>query len=301
MQYITEIRSYHSEKRSAVTLGKFDGLHRGHQKLIDRIREYASADEETESVVCAFDMGKDSLLTGRERRNRLSDQVDTLVACPFTQELREMEAEEFIRQVLAETFHAAYIVVGTDFRFGHEKRGDVLMLEKYAEVYGYHLDVIEKERHEGQVISSTSVRKALSAGNVELADTLLGYPYQISGKVEHGNRLGRTLGFPTMNVAPAEGKILPQFGVYVCSMQVGGRWFSGIGNIGVKPTVAKEFRVLVEAFAFDFDEDAYGNEITVEFKAFVRPEQKFHSVEELKSQVDADICFGRRYFSAAPI
>ncbi len=296
MKYITEIRSYHSEKRSAVTLGKFDGLHRGHQKLIDKIKEYASEDKEIGSVVCAFDMGKDSLLTGMERRNRLSGQVDTLVACPFTKELREMEAEAFIRQVLAETFHAAYIVVGTDFQFGHKKCVDVLMLEKYAKVYGYHLDVIEKERHEGQVISSTSVREALSAGDVELADTLLGYPYHISGRVEHGKRLGRTLGFPTMNVAPAAGKILPRFGVYVCSLQVGGKWFSGIGNIGVKPTVAKESRVLVEAFAFDFDEDVYGSEITVEFKAFVRPEQKFCSVEELKSQVDADICFGRRYF-----
>ena len=296
MQYITEIHSYHSEKHSAVTLGKFDGLHRGHQKLIGKIRGYASEKEGIESVVCSFDMGKDSLLTAMERRDWLSSQVDTLVACPFTRELREMEAEEFIRQVLAETFHAAYIVVGTDFRFGHEKRGDVQMLEKYAETYGYHLDVIEKERHEGQVISSTSVRKALSEGNVKLADILLGYPYQISGKVEHGKQLGRTLGFPTMNVTPAAGKILPRFGVYACSIQMDGRWFYGIGNIGVKPTVAKESKVLVEAFAFDFDEDVYGNAVTVQFKAFVRPEQKFRSVEELKAQVDADICFGRGYF-----
>lgn len=296
MQYITEICSYRSEKHSAVTLGKFDGLHRGHQKLIDKIREYASEDQEIESVVCAFDMGKDSLLTAKERRERLLEQVDTLVACPFTKELREMEAEEFIQKVLIHTFHAANIVVGTDFQFGHEKRGDVQMLEKYAKVYGYHLDVIEKERYEGQVISSTSVREALSTGNVEMANTLLGYPYHISGRVEHGKQLGRTLGFPTMNVAPAAGKILPRFGVYACRLQVGNRWLSGIGNIGVKPTVAKESRVLVEVFAFDFDGDAYGNEITIDFKAFVRPEKKFQSVEELKLQVDADICFGREYF-----
>ncbi len=296
MQYITEICSYHSEKHSAVTLGKFDGLHRGHQKLIDKIKGYAEENAEIESVVCAFDMGKDSLLTAMERRSQLSGQVDTLVACPFTKKLREMEAEEFIRQVLVETFHAAYIVVGTDFQFGHEKRGNVQMLEKYAKVYGYHLDVTEKERHGGQVISSTYVRKALSQGDVERANALLGYPYQISGRVEHGKQLGRTLGFPTMNVAPAEGKIIPRFGVYACRLQVGGRWFSGIGNIGVKPTVAKESKVLLEAFAFDFNEDVYGNEIIAEFRTFVRPEQRFHSVEELKSQVDADIGFGRKYF-----
>lgn len=296
MQYITEICSYHSEKHSAVTLGKFDGLHRGHQKLIDKIREYAFEDQEAESVVCAFDMGKASLLTAMERKERLLEQVDTLVACPFTKGLREMEAEDFIRKVLLNTFHAAYIVVGTDFQFGHEKRGNVLMLERYAKVYGYHLDVIEKERYEGRVISSTSVREALSTGNVGLANILLGYPYHISGRVEHGKQLGRTLGFPTMNVAPAAGKILPRFGVYACRLKAGGRWLSGIANIGVKPTVAKEPRVLVEAFAFDFNEDVYENEITIEFKAFVRPEQKFQSVEELKSQVEADICFGKEYF-----
>lgn len=296
MQYITEIGSYHSEKRSAVTLGKFDGLHRGHQKLIDRIREYASQEEDTQSIVCAFDMGKASLLTGTERKNRLSGQVDILAACPFTTKLREMEAEDFIRRVLAETFHAAHIVVGTDFHFGHEKRGDTRMLAEYADAYGYRLDVIEKERYEGRVISSTSVRTALGGGKIELANTLLGYSYQISGRVEHGNQLGRTLGFPTMNIYPDPGKILPRFGVYLCRMQVGGKWYPGIGNIGVKPTVAEKSRVLVEAFAFDFNGDVYGKEVAVEFAAFVRPEKKFCSVEELKSQVDADIRFGRGYF-----
>lgn len=297
MRYMTGIRSYQSEKRSAVTLGKFEGLHRGHQKLIDKVKGYASKD--VESIVCAFDMGKASLLTAQEKRQRLSSQVDAMVACPFTRELREMEAEEFIRQILAETFHAAVIVVGTDFRFGYEKRGDTEMLARYAKVYGYHLDVVEKERYGGRVISSTYVREALSEGNVELANTLLGYPYQISGRVEHGKRLGRTLGFPTMNMAPGPEKIVPRFGVYACDIQVDGQCFPGIGNIGVKPTVAEEPRVLVEAFAFDYSGDAYGKEVAVEFRAFERPEQKFGSVEELKARVDADIRFGREYFSHA--
>lgn len=297
MRYMTEIHSYQGEKRSAVTLGKFEGLHRGHQKLIDRVREYTS--EGVESIVCAFDMGKASLLTAQEKRERLEAQVDTMVACPFTRELREMEAEEFIRQILADRFHAAYIVVGTDFRFGHEKRGDVDMLAKYAGTYGYHLDVVEKERHENRVISSTFVREALSEGNVELANILLGYTYQVSGKVEHGKRLGRTLGFPTMNVPPEPGKILPRFGVYACWIKADGQSYPGIGNVGVKPTVTEENKALVEAFAFDFAGDVYGKEVTVEFRAFERPEQRFGSVEELKARVDADIRFGREYFSRA--
>lgn len=295
MRYMTEIYSYQGKKRSAVTLGKFEGLHRGHQKLIDQVRKYESKD--VESIVCAFDMGKASLLTAREKRERLESQVDTMIACPFTRELREMEAEEFIRQILAKQFQAAYIVVGTDFRFGHEKRGDVDMLAKYAKTYGYHLDVVEKERYENRVISSTYVREALSEGNIELANTLLGYTYQISGRVEHGKRLGRTLGFPTMNVPPEPGKILPRFGVYACRIQVDAQWYPGIGNVGVKPTVTEEDKALIEAFAFDFAGDVYGKKVTVEFRTFERPEQKFGSVEELKARVDADICFGRKYFS----
>lgn len=295
MQEITDIYSYQGKRRSAVTLGKFDGLHRGHQKLVDRIKGYAS--EEVESIVCAFDMGKDSLLTGGERREKLSSQVDCLIACPFTREIREMEAEMFVRKILADTFHAAYIVVGTDFRFGHGKGGDPALLARYAPQYGYRLDVVEKERYQDRVISSTYIKEALQDGDVELAERLLGYPYQITGKVEHGKKLGRTLGFPTMNVAPAGGKLMPRFGVYACRIEIEGRLFQGIGNVGVKPTVTEELRPLVEVFVFDYDGDAYGKEVTVTFCTFERPEEKFGSVEELKNRVEADIRFGRTYFS----
>ena len=157
MQYITEIDSYQSEQSSAVTLGKFDGLHRGHQKLIDKIREYASDD--VKSIVCAFDMGKESLLTGEERKERLSSQVDCLIACPFTKEIREMEAEEFIRKILVERLHASHIVVGTDFHFGHGKRGDVKMLEEFAPICGYQLDVIEKEKYSDRPLVTMSMGK----------------------------------------------------------------------------------------------------------------------------------------------
>lgn len=297
MQYITEIHSYQSEMYSAVTLGKFDGLHRGHQKLVDKIKEYAS--ENVQSVVCAFDMRRESLLTKEERREKLSGQVDWLIACPFTKELREMEAEDFIQKILVNQFHATHIVVGTDFRFGYKARGDVWMLAEYAAVYGYKLDVIEKEKYGDREISSTYVKEALAEGNVELVNTLLGYRYQMSGVVEHGKQLGRTLGFPTMNVAPEPGKIMPRFGVYACNVRIDGRQYHGIGNVGIKPTVAKEPRLLVEVFVFDFKDNAYGKRITVEFCAFERPETKFRSVEELKAQVDADIEYGKRYFSGA--
>ena len=173
------------------------------------------------------------------------------------------------------------------------------MFARYAGTCGYRLDVVEKERYKDRVISSTYVREALREGDAELANALLGYTYQVSGRVEHGKRLGRTLGFPTMNVAPPPEKVLPRFGVYACRIRVGQAWYPGIGNVGVKPTVAEEPKVLTEAYAFDFDGDVYGEEVTVEFYAFVRPEQKFASVEELKARVDANIRYCREYFSRA--
>lgn len=295
MHYFTDINSYKNEKPSAVTLGKFDALHRGHQKLIDRIREYADAD--MVSIVCAFDMGLMTLLTAEEKRKLLEVQVDYLIACPFTKELREMEAEAFIQEILAKRFHAAHIVVGTDFCFGHGKRGNTAMLAEYAGKYGYSLDVIEKERHDGEIISSTRIRKALAKGNVMLANTLLGYRYQLSGEVRHGKQLGRRLGFPTMNIFPGEKKMMPRFGVYTCRIFVDGIWYEGIGNVGVKPTVADESRLLAEVFAFGYEGDAYGRHVTVEFCDFLRSEKKFASVEELKCQVDSDIARGKRYFA----
>lgn len=294
MQYITEIESYQSKKKSVVTLGKFDGLHRGHQKLVEKVQEYTS--DELVSIVCSFDMGKDVLLTETEKQRQLETKADVLIAVPFTEALREMEAEVFIEEVLVKRFHAAYIVVGTDFCFGHKKRGNVQMLEQYADRYGYHLDVIEKEEYDGQEISSTRIRAALEAGEVAYANQLLGYPYSVSGVVEHGKQLGRRLGFPTMNVAFEERKKAPRFGVYACRVCIDGEWFPGIGNIGVKPTVTKERRLLAEVYVLGYEGDAYGKTITVSLCDFERPEKTFASIEELKTQVDADILYGKQYF-----
>ncbi|MEE1085971.1 MAG: bifunctional riboflavin kinase/FAD synthetase [Schaedlerella sp.] len=294
MRELSGFDAYKSNGKTAVTLGKFDGLHKGHQKLIEKIRGYAS--EEIKSVVCAFDMSKDSLMTKKERKKSLEDVVDYLIDCPFTKELREMEAEEFIRKILVGTLHAAYIVVGTDFMFGHKKRGTAEMLKKYSPVYGYHVDVIEQEMYDGKIISSTYIKELLQEGNLSLANKLLGYSYQMTGCVEHGNELGRSLGFPTMNVAPASKKIMPRFGVYVCNIRIDEIWYHGIGNVGVKPTVVSDSKVLAEVFVFDFSGNTYGKEVEVEFCEFVRPEMKFQSLEELKKRVDADILYGRAFF-----
>ncbi|WP_072525576.1 riboflavin biosynthesis protein RibF [Clostridium sp. Marseille-P3244] len=294
MKYITGIERYHETKKTAVTLGKFDGLHRGHQKLVDRIRGYASA--ECESVLCAFDMGQKSLMTRRERRERLEGQIDCLVDWPFTDSLRRMDAEEFVRDILCGTFHAAHIVIGTDFCFGYEKKGNAELLSRLAPGYGYTLDVIEKERYKDHVISSTYIREALAQGDVKLAAALLGCPYELTGIVRHGKQLGRTLGFPTLNIEPAPEKILPRYGVYACRVKIDGIWYNGVGNAGVKPTVTDEQRRLLEVFVYGYEGNAYGKEVTAQFCDFERPEVKFGSREELKEHVERDMAYGRNFF-----
>ena len=170
------------------------------------------------------------------------------------------------------------------------------MLQAYARKYDYELVVVEKERREGHVISSTYIRQLLKEGNMPIARELLGYPYGLQGVVEHGRKLGRTLGFPTFNVAPAEEKAMPPNGVYLNRVQVDGAWYEGIANIGIKPTVSDENRMLVESYLFDYSGDAYGKEVKIELLEFCRPEQKFADVEEMKECVARDIAAGRRYF-----
>lgn len=294
MKYITGIGSYHGTKKTAVTMGKFDGLHRGHQKLVDKIRSYAT--DECDSVLCAFDMHRDAIMTNRERREHLEGKIDWLIDCPFTETLRNMEAEDFIRDILCAGLNAAHIVVGRDFVFGHNKRGSVEMLERYAPRYGYTVDVVEKERYGDMIISSTYIRDALAQGDVRLAEQLLGYPYELTGPVRHGKQLGRTLGFPTMNVEPEAQKILPRYGVYACRVKIDREWYNGVGNAGVKPTVTDERRRLFEVYVYGYEGDAYGKEVTVRFCGFERPEVKFGSVEELREQVMKDMQYGIDFF-----
>lgn len=304
MKYIKEMNCYQESQPTAVTLGKFDGLHRGHQKLIKKVREYAASGQ-VESVVCAFDMeplnrrmfGKhEVIMTNEERRAFLEDQVDCLLECPFTETISSMSAEDFITDVLVGRLRAKYVVVGRDFRFGYGKKGDVHMLEQYADLCGYHLDVVEKEKYGKRVISSTYIKEELQKGNMELVGELLGYPYSLSGVVEHGRQLGREIGIPTMNILPPREKILPPNGVYMNRAVVDGAVYDGIVNIGRKPTVSEDERILAETYLFDYTDDAYGKEIKIMLYRHTRPETKFGSVEELKAQLEQDVVCGKQYF-----
>ena len=292
MKEQSSIHEYYNEKNTAVTLGKFDGFHRGHQLLINRIKELSSSD--VESLVFAFDLGEKRLLTKAQERERLKEWIDIWISCPLNPEMRKMSPLEFIEEILINQLKAKAIVVGSDFRFGYQREGDVQLLSNCSKKYGYQLDVIPKLVADGQEISSTAIKQALEKGEIEKANQFLGYEYEISGVVEQGQKLGRVIGFPTINITPHKEKVIPRYGVYGCKVIIDEDhhcWeeYNGICNIGVKPTATKGEEVLVEIHVFDFHKDVYEKNIKVKLLTFLRPERKFDSVEELKEQIQKDV------------
>lgn len=195
MQYVKGISAYQNQRPTAITLGKFDGLHQGHELLIEQVIRHQNEDD-VDGVVFAFDMrplfeklNKEAqfILTNEEKAERLKGRVSYFIDCPFDETISLMEAENFIREVLVERFHVKYVVVGTDFRFGHEKRGDFHMLQEFGKIYGFEVEVFEKKRYEGREISSTYIKEELQNGNIELANQLLGYDYKKNVKKHFDN------------------------------------------------------------------------------------------------------------------
>ncbi len=303
MIYTTQIPHLEKEVRSSVTLGKFDGLHRGHQKLINLIRREQG--EKNRSVIFTFDVSPRSyilhsppeyLLTYEERRELAENLgVDILAECPFTEALMHMEPEDFVKEYLAERLHARYLAVGPDFRFGYQRRGTPELLKELGRTYGFRTEIVEKEKYKGRDISSTFVREELEKGHIEEVNQLLGYTYFTKGEIVHGRQLGRTIGIPTANLIPPVIKKLPPNGVYITESLIQGKTYQGITNVGYKPTVKENF-LGVETYLFSCNADLYGQEAEVRFYRYLRPEIKFSSLEELKCQMLKDIEEGKSYF-----
>ncbi len=297
MKHFRDVFNYKEQYDTALTIGKFDGLHRGHQQLIEKIQEL-SQEHGLKSAVCAMDftpvwqmngLQPEVLMTRTERANRLEGKVDFLVEAPFTKRLSQMSPEVFAREVIRGIFRAKYVVVGRGFRFGFERSGDVETLNRLGEAYGFEAIIIPNLKEEETVISSTVIKQLLKNGEIQRANRLLGYEYGYTGVVEQGNHIGRTLGFPTLNVHPWEGKVLPPYGVYETQVVVDGRTYRGITNIGMKPTVERNKRLLIESYLFDFSGNAYGKKVSIQLCSFKRPEKKFSSLEELKEAIAEDL------------
>lgn len=297
MEIFKNTTEFQIEEPTAISLGKFDGLHQGHQLLVDRILKKKK--EGLASLIFTFDFGERPVLTLKEERRELlrREHVDYLVECPFVPALSHMEPEDFVQEVLKKRLHAKYLAVGTDFRFGYQRKGDYHLLQEMSESCGFQVEVVDKACWRGREISSTFIREELEQGHMELVNQLLGYAYSVTGEVLHGRQIGRTLGMPTTNLLPKEHKLLPPNGVYATRTVIAGEVFEGVTNIGYKPTVGGETRKGVETYLFDLDRNLYGETIQVQFYGYERPERRFSGLEALKAQIESDTAWGREFFS----
>lgn len=303
MEIVTNILELQLNRKTAVAIGKFDGLHVGHRKLLSRVMEQKQRGfapcvftfDPSPAVLFGLSDGKE-LMTREEKRRAFAELgVELLVEFPLTEVSAGMEPEVFVEEILVKGLKTGYVAAGEDVSFGRRGAGDAALLRRLGVKYGYEVETIEKLKMYGQEVSSTYVRSRIEEGCMEEAAALLGTPYTVSGRVCHGARLGRTLGMPTVNLQPPAAKLLPPFGVYYSRVLYEDRIYGGISNIGCKPTVTDAGQVGVETYLYDFDREIYGEEIRVQLLAFRRPEQRFASLEALKDQVQADIAAGRKY------
>ena len=272
-------------KNSSVSLGKFDGIHRGHRYLLSKIKEQKGL----VSTAFTFEMGKAPKLYTQTEKNQILETlgIGREIIFPFREETRKMSAEEFIENILVKKLDAKYICVGEDFHFGKDRSGDIHTLKKYQEKYGYQVESVKKLTCQEKIISSTKIREYLQDGNMEMVNLFLGEKYFISGEVRAGEELGRKLDSPTANLFVGEEKLLPRFGVYATTVNIDGEMFFGVTNVGVKPTVG-DFPAGIETCLFHFHDDIYGKKICVHFCKFLREERKFSSLDVLKKQIETD-------------
>ena len=222
--------------------------------------------------------------------------VDILLECPLTEKIRHMKAENFIKEILIGDLQVSYVAVGEDFRFGYERKGTPAMLKEFGKKYGFHTEVLPKKMDGRRKISSTFVREELNRGNMEKFRFLMGTDFSVEGIVEHGRGMGHKYLLPTTNLIPPVEKLMPPNGVYITVSHFRDRSYQGITNVGHKPTVGGEKFIGVETYLFDCNEDLYGEYCKVDFKKFLRPEQKFSSLEALKAQLERDAVKGQEYF-----
>lgn len=319
----TDIHQLPAFRNAVVTIGTFDGVHKGHQQILNlMIEEARKVNGETVIItfhphprqVIAANQTALFLLNSLEEKKSLLEKygIDHLVITPFTESFSLQSAEEYIENFLVQTFHPHSIIIGHDHRFGKSRSGDFALLEEKGKELNYLVKEIPEFMLQENTISSTIIRQSLQKGNIDAANEYLGYPYFFSGTVIEGNKLGRTIGYPTANLAITEDKkLVPGNGVYAVKVVVNGEWsmvneehsnsekpyeYSGMMNIGIRPTVEGVNR-MIEVNIFDFDKDIYGEVLTVHIYKRLRSEQKFNGLEELKGQLKKDKEEASKFFN----
>jgi riboflavin kinase / FMN adenylyltransferase len=296
MEVIDDIVKVNKEKPNYIALGSFDGLHLGHLSLLKKIIELAKENNGL-SMVFTYKNHPKTLVDPENVPKLIMDtetkldclkeeSIDRVVLKEFTKEFMKIPPEEFI-EILCGNYNIKGIVVGFNFRFGHKNSGDIKLLEKLQEKYGYKLYIINPYTYKDDVISSSRIRKSILKGDVKEASIMLSRPYLIKGKVIHGKKLGRTIGFPTANLEFDSKYVIPKKGVYYTNVEYKKKIYKGITSVGNNPTVNGQ-ELTIETFILDFKEEIYGEEIKVFFIEIIRDEIKFNSLEELITAIKKD-------------
>jgi riboflavin kinase/FMN adenylyltransferase len=306
LKVFKSISEFSCAKKTVVTLGTFDGVHLGHQRIINRLLN-STENNQLESVVLTFSQHPRSVLqsesnikllnTNDEKTALLEKKgIDNLIIHTFDTSFSELTGEEFVKTILVEKLKIQKIIIGYDHRFGKNRASDIHDLIYFGKKYHFDVEQISAKEIDEISISSTKIRKAINEGNIKLANQYLGYKYNFTGKVISGQKLGRTIGFPTANlIIDNQQKIIPKNGVYIVEGSWQGKTYQGMMNIGIKPTVDGK-NTTIEVHFFDVNQDLYDLNITISIYDYIRDEAKFESVEELKKQLEKDKITSLNYF-----
>ena len=294
------ISSFKNISSPVITVGTFDGVHVGHQKILNKIRTIAN-NNNGETALLTFDPHPRKVLfnssnslklinTLDEKINLLSNYgLDHLIIHPFNKDFSRITPTSYVRDLLVNQLNVATLVIGYNHQFGRNREGDITLLHELSEVYNFNVQEINAEEINEIKVSSTKIREALSMGDILQANNYLGHDFTLSGEVIEGNKIGRSIGFPTANISiKDEEKIIPANGVYAVKVKLNDQCFNGMMNIGNRPTIEETNKSSIEVHIFDFSENIYGLEIEIVFKAHIRKEEKFSDIDTLKKQLIND-------------
>lgn len=306
MQYICGSTDIQITGESVVVLGNFDGVHKGHQMLLHEAKAKAK-ENNLMAIALSFyphptwvlgNNPKPLVMSRQDRKHQIkAEGMDLFIEYPFTVDFAHISPDIFFKDVLVDKLHARVVVVGSNYFFGKNKVGNVDYMKVLGEKYDVEILVVDTVKKDGQVISSTHIRQLISEGKMEEAESFLGHPYTVIGTVVHGKKLGRTIGFPTINMIADPARIHPPNGVYATTVKVYNHEYMGITNVGYNPTVGSSYK-MIETHIIDFTGEIYGEEVEVAFHKFIRPEQKFDNVEELSKQIARDTQTGKKFLDA---
>ena len=311
MKIIRSITAFNSSEKTIVTIGTFDGIHIGHQKILKDLIKTAKKEGKKSVLLTFFPhprmvLQKDNkilLLNTIEEKSGLLEKMglDYLIIHPFSREFSRLTALDFVRDILVNKLNTSRLIIGYDHHFGKNREGNIHQLKEYSLLYDFKVEEIPAQDIDDVSVSSTKIRTALKDGNLKTANNYLGYHYMLNGSVVSGKKLGGTIGFPTANLEIKEPyKLVPKTGVYIIKTHINTVLYTGIMNIGFNPTVLGKHQT-IEAHLFDFNEDLYGKEIMIEFIYFLREEHKFESVKELVVQLNIDKENAISYLSNNPL